>query len=126
MRRQLLLAALLALPLAAAAQSYRCVGKDGKKYYGQSVPPQCVGQSVEQLNAGGMVVKNVAAVVSGPTKWNGPMAELLPATWNVSEVFAGVVAVHESVVHSGVSVGAGLESFRPEIKSPAGLKPLWM
>ena len=39
-------AALLAAPLAVQAQpkeqyTYRCVGKDGKKYYGSTVPPQC-------------------------------------------------------------------------------------
>ena len=45
--------------LQASAQSYRCIGKDGKKYYGQSVPPQCAGLAVEQLNAGGMVVKRI-------------------------------------------------------------------
>lgn len=49
----------LVLPLAAAAQSYRCVGKDGKKYYGSSVPPQCTGLPVEQLNAQGLVVKKI-------------------------------------------------------------------
>ncbi|HXR58816.1 MAG TPA: DUF4124 domain-containing protein, partial [Burkholderiales bacterium] len=66
MPRQLFLTALLALlmPAMAAAQSYRCVGKDGKKYYGQSLPPQCVGQSVEQLNAGGRVVKKFDAQAS--------------------------------------------------------------
>lgn len=67
MPRQLFLT-LLALPLLvpalAAAQSYRCVGKDGKKYYGQSVPTQCVGQSVEQLNAEGRVVKKFDAQAS--------------------------------------------------------------
>lgn len=45
--------------LQAAAQSYRCVGADGKKYYGQSVPPQCAGRAMEQLNAQGLVVKRV-------------------------------------------------------------------
>jgi len=54
-------AALAALPLSAAAQSYRCVGKDGKKYYGQAVPPQCIGQPTEQLNAQGMVVRRIDA-----------------------------------------------------------------
>jgi hypothetical protein len=59
------LAAALALaPFAAQAQSFRCTGKDGKKYYGQSVPPQCIGQPVEQLNAQGMVIKRVDAHVS--------------------------------------------------------------
>jgi predicted RNase H-like nuclease (RuvC/YqgF family) len=56
--------ALAALPLAAAAQSYRCVGKDGKKYYGQAVPPQCIGQPTEQLNAQGMVVRRIDAQAS--------------------------------------------------------------
>lgn len=57
-------AALAALPLSAAAQSYRCVGKDGKKYYGQAVPPQCIGQPTEQLNAQGMVVRRIDAQAS--------------------------------------------------------------
>ena len=51
--------ALAAIPFSVAAQSYRCVGKDGKKYYGQTVPPQCLGQPVEQLNAQGLVVKRI-------------------------------------------------------------------
>jgi chromosome segregation ATPase len=60
-----LLSALLALPLAAAAQTtYRCVGKDGKKYYGESVPTACLGQPVEQLNAQGLVVKKIDAQAS--------------------------------------------------------------
>jgi hypothetical protein len=60
------LAALIALlPLAADAQtSYRCVGKDGKKYYGSIVPPACLGQPVEQLNKQGMVVKRFDAAAS--------------------------------------------------------------
>ena len=56
--------AIAVLPLAAEAQSYRCTGKDGKKYYGQSVPPQCAGQPVEQLNAQGLVVKKSDAQAS--------------------------------------------------------------
>jgi len=59
------LAATLAfLPFAADAQSYRCTGKDGKKYYGQSMPPQCLGMPVEELNAQGMVVKRFDAAAS--------------------------------------------------------------
>jgi hypothetical protein len=59
-----LLAAGLGLALAAAAsdslaQSFRCVGKDGRKYYGQTVPPQCAGVPVEQLNKQGVVVKRI-------------------------------------------------------------------
>ena len=61
MLRTVLVIAIAALPLAAQAQSYRCVGKDGKKYYGQSIPPQCVGLPIEQLNAQGLVVKKIDA-----------------------------------------------------------------
>ena len=64
MLRAALICIIAALPLAAAAQSYRCVGKDGKKYYGQSVPPQCVGLPMEQLNAQGVVVKKIDAQAS--------------------------------------------------------------
>jgi chromosome segregation ATPase len=65
LRSALVLAiAILMLPLAAEAQSYRCVGKDGKKYYGQSVPPECLGLPVEQLNEQGMVVKRFDAQAS--------------------------------------------------------------
>jgi hypothetical protein len=52
-------AALLVLPLAAGAQSYRCTSKDGKKYYGSAVPAQCIGQPVEVLNAQGRVVRRI-------------------------------------------------------------------
>ncbi|HEY8068570.1 MAG TPA: DUF4124 domain-containing protein [Burkholderiales bacterium] len=51
-------------PLAADAQSYRCTGNDGKKYYGQSIPPQCLGLPVEQLNSQGMVIKRYDAQAS--------------------------------------------------------------
>ena len=61
MLRAALVFAIAALPLSAVAQSYRCVGKDGKKYYGQSVPPQCAGLPIEQLNAQGLVVKRMDA-----------------------------------------------------------------
>ena len=61
----IVLAAGLALaPFAADAQSYRCTGKDGKKYYGQSVPPQCLGMPVEVLNSQGMVTKRIDAAAS--------------------------------------------------------------
>ena len=51
--------AVIAIPLAAGAQSFRCVGKDGKKYYGQTIPNQCVGQTVEQLDQQGIVVRRI-------------------------------------------------------------------
>ena len=47
------------LPMDAGAQSYRCTGKDGKKYYGQALPPQCIGQPAEVLNPQGMVVRRL-------------------------------------------------------------------
>jgi hypothetical protein len=49
----------LIAPFAAQAQSYRCVGSDGKRHYGSSVPPQCYGLPVEELNSQGMVVKRI-------------------------------------------------------------------
>jgi hypothetical protein len=58
-RLAVLAATLALLPFAADAQSYRCVGKDGKKYYGQNLPPECLGQPAEQLNSQGMVIKRI-------------------------------------------------------------------
>jgi hypothetical protein len=60
-------AALLAAPLVALAQAkssvstitYRCTGKDGKKYYGSAIPSQCYGQPLELLNNRGLVVKRI-------------------------------------------------------------------
>lgn len=58
--RILALAALALLaPLAADAQSYRCVGADGKRYYGSSIPPQCYGRPVEELSKQGTLVKRI-------------------------------------------------------------------
>ncbi|MGQ0656296.1 MAG: hypothetical protein ACT4P4_29245 [Betaproteobacteria bacterium] len=55
--------ALAAFPLAAEAQgvTYRCATKDGKKYYGSTIPRQCAGQPVEQLNTQGLVVRRFTA-----------------------------------------------------------------
>jgi hypothetical protein len=52
---------LAAVPFAADAQSFRCVGKDGKKYYGATIPPQCVGMPIEQLNKQGLVTRRIDA-----------------------------------------------------------------
>jgi hypothetical protein len=59
-----LAAGFILAPLVAEAQSYRCVGSDGKKYYGSTVPPQCLGQPVEQMNVEGMVIKRFDAQAS--------------------------------------------------------------
>ena len=58
--------ALLAAPFEALAQqggpvTYRCTAADGKKYYGSTIPRQCFGQKIEELNARGMVVKRYDA-----------------------------------------------------------------
>ena len=52
-------AALLLAAPGADAQSYRCVGKDGKRYYGSVVPNECYGLPVEQLSAQGMVIRRI-------------------------------------------------------------------
>jgi hypothetical protein len=58
----LAIGAVAALPLLAYAQgalTYRCVGSDGKKYYGSAIPMQCAGRLVEVLNSSGLVVKRI-------------------------------------------------------------------
>jgi hypothetical protein len=56
---------LMIAPLVAQAQkrdeqyTYRCTGKDAKKYYGQTIPPACLGQPLELINKQGMVVKRI-------------------------------------------------------------------
>ncbi len=60
-------AALIAAPLMAQAQpkgpvTYRCTGKDGKKYRSDTVPPQCIGEPIELLNSQGFVVKRIDPV----------------------------------------------------------------
>jgi hypothetical protein len=54
------LCAVLALaPLAAEAQSYRCIDKEGRKIYGQVIPTGCYGVVVEQLSPQGIVVRRI-------------------------------------------------------------------
>jgi hypothetical protein len=55
----LMLAAGLALPLMAEAQMYRCVSKEGKKYYQATVPMECAGQPVEQISKQGTVIRRI-------------------------------------------------------------------
>jgi hypothetical protein len=45
----------------AEAKSYRCVAKDGKKYYGSMRPPQCMDVVTEALSAQGMVIGRIDA-----------------------------------------------------------------
>jgi hypothetical protein len=63
-RRNLFLcaAALALAPLAAGAQglsTFRCQGADGKKYYGNTIPQQCYGRLVEQINNQGLVIRRI-------------------------------------------------------------------
>jgi Spy/CpxP family protein refolding chaperone len=53
------LAVLTLAPAAAEAQTYRCVSKDGKRYYGSTIPHECYGMPVEQLNSQGMLVRRI-------------------------------------------------------------------
>ena len=54
------LAGLALAPLAVQAQQmYRCVGEDGKKYYDQVIPPQCMGRPVDILNSHGQRVGRI-------------------------------------------------------------------
>jgi hypothetical protein len=47
-------------PWEAAAQStFRCVGKDGRKYYGQTIPNPCIGQTVEEINKQGILIRRI-------------------------------------------------------------------
>lgn len=39
--------------------TYRCIGKDKKTYYGQTVPLQCAGMPLEMLNRQGVVVQRI-------------------------------------------------------------------
>jgi len=60
MLKTTILAAFMITPLAAQAQlTYRCTGADGKKYYGSTMPMQCMGHPVEQLNSQGLVVRRI-------------------------------------------------------------------
>lgn len=55
---------LCAAPLAAQAQTYRCVGADGKRYYGSTIPRECYQRPVEELNRQGLVVKRIDPVAA--------------------------------------------------------------
>jgi len=52
-------------PWTAQAQTIvKCVGKDGKTYVGSTLPPQCSGQAVDQMNKQGQVVKHTDAMLT--------------------------------------------------------------
>ena len=62
--KALAVAAVALAPIAAQAQIVKCVGKDGKTYVGSTLPPQCAGQSTEQMNKEGMVVRRTDAMLT--------------------------------------------------------------
>src|SRR5438046_1684484 len=39
--------------------TYRCVDKDGRKYFSATIPQQCFGQVVEIVSPAGVVVKRI-------------------------------------------------------------------
>ena len=43
----------------AGEYTYRCVGKDGKKYYGSTIPHACLGRPLELINQQGLLVKRI-------------------------------------------------------------------
>jgi hypothetical protein len=45
----------------AQIRSYRCVGADGKRYYGSTRPAQCSGVAVEGLSAQGRLLRRIEA-----------------------------------------------------------------
>ncbi|HEU4441232.1 MAG TPA: hypothetical protein VFR83_04350, partial [Burkholderiales bacterium] len=55
-------AALIGAPQVVLAQAkageytYRCVGNDGKKYYGSTIPNACLGRPLELINQQGLMV----------------------------------------------------------------------
>ena len=54
-----LAAAALASFAAHAQYTYRCTSADGKKYYGATIPQQCLGQPIEQLSPQGTVLRRI-------------------------------------------------------------------
>jgi len=73
-----------------------------------------------------LVVKEVEAVPSGPTKLKGPLGLLLPATWKLTAVFAGVVAFHDKDVQLVTNSGAGFPSFTEDTRLPDDEKPVFI
>ena len=60
----LVMAAVFAAWSAQAQQIIKCVGKDGKTYVGSTLPPQCAGQAVNEMNKQGQVVKRTEAALT--------------------------------------------------------------
>ncbi len=144
MLRVALLISIVALPMAAEAQSYRCVGKDGKKYYGSTVPPQCLGQPVEQLNAQGLVTKRFDAAASAAerekkaaddeerkkreaaSKEEGRRSRALLATYtsdkDIEDARARALKDNEAAVKDSEQRIAGLKKRQEELKKEVDLK----
>ncbi|HXI37092.1 MAG TPA: hypothetical protein VNH80_09280 [Burkholderiales bacterium] len=52
-------AALASFAAHAQQYTYRCTTAEGKKYYGATIPQQCLGQPIEQLSPAGTVVRRI-------------------------------------------------------------------
>src|SRR5262249_25971282 len=61
LKRAAFLAAALALAStgAYAQYTYRCTSADGKKYYGATIPQQCIGQPVEVMSPQGTLIRRL-------------------------------------------------------------------
>jgi hypothetical protein len=78
--------AVILAPLAAQAQSIiKCVGKDGKTYVGSTLPPQCAGQALDQMNKQGQVVKHTDAMLT-PEQRAAKEAEMRAAKEKEAEI----------------------------------------
>lgn len=60
--------ALICAAAPAAAQTYRCVGKDGKKYYSSTIPRACVGEPIELLSPQGTVIRRMDAAAEAKAR----------------------------------------------------------
>ena len=54
--------------LQAQVRSYRCVTKEGRKYYGSTIPPQCRGEPVEALSAQSTVLFRIEPPLTAEQK----------------------------------------------------------
>ena len=65
MARVIFVLAMVFAPWAVQAQQIiKCVGKDGKTYVGSTLPPQCSGQAVNEMNKQGQIVKRTDATLT--------------------------------------------------------------
>ena len=85
--------------VAAEAQSYRCIGADGKRYYGSTVPAQCRGLPVEELKIDRVLVAGVGSSAGSFTICAAlvELAHELGRSPRPSEIAAHLGVHHETV-----------------------------